>query len=74
VTFGLLFRWFEFPHHKRQRAALMPMMVGMMMQAVAVMSVKAHVSGGHFLNTVLYAMKYFSVKPISSGLGSEHCE
>ena len=29
------------------------MMVGMMMQAVAVMSVKAHVSRGHFLNTGL---------------------
>jgi len=28
---------FEFPHHNRQRAALVPMMVGMMVMQVAAM-------------------------------------
>jgi len=41
----LLSDWFEFPHHNRRRAALVPMMVGMMVQVVAMMAcTEAHTS------------------------------
>ena len=47
---------FEFPHHNRQRAALVPMMVGMMVvQVVAMMgSIEAHILLAHILTNRSY--------------------
>jgi hypothetical protein len=47
---------FEFPHHNRQRAALVPMMVGMMVVQVAAMmgSIEAHILLAHILTKRFY--------------------
>jgi hypothetical protein len=55
VILGLLFDRFEFPHHNRQHAALVPMMVGMMVEVMAMMgSAEAHILLARILTNRFY--------------------
>src|SRR6266446_4708131 len=64
VCFLLLWLSFELSNHNRQRAALMPMMVGMMVRAVVMMSsAEAHRLFGLFSKQVtLYSTGDLRVK------------